>query len=115
LTLPDCKKTQDDIIPAALLAVNATYLTIVGRDGTWFNSRDYLSVVFDEAPQTQLPPLIPSTSDVTVMILDEDEDELEDPDKTITPADFYKDGDTLSICTSPMFRERLGISGVWYD
>lgn len=49
------------------------------------------------------------------MILDEDEDELEDPDKTITPADFYKDGDTLSICTSPMFRERLGISGVWYD
>lgn len=70
-------------------------------------------MVFDEVPQTHLLPSIPSTSDVTVTILDEGEDELEeDPGKTITPANFYGDGDTLSVCTSPMLRERLDISGV---
>lgn len=67
-------------------------------------------MVFDESPQTQLSPLIPSTSDVTVTILDEDDLE-EDPEKTITPADFYGDDDTLSVCASPIFCERLGFLG----
>ncbi|KAF9646533.1 hypothetical protein BDM02DRAFT_3000697 [Thelephora ganbajun] len=94
---------QNGIISAALLAANATCFVIVWPGGSWFNLRDYLSVVFGEAPQILLPPLIPPVSDVTVTILDEDEDEFEeDPDKTITPADFYRDEDTLSVCASPM-------------
>lgn len=49
-------------------------------------------------------------------IIDEDGDELEeDPDKTITPEDFYRDDDTLSICVSPMFRELDGIHRACYD
>lgn len=101
-------KYQNDIVPAALLAANATCFAIVGPGGSWLNSRDYLSVIFDEAPRTQLPPSIPSTSDVTVITLDENEDELEeDPDKTITPADFYRDEDTLSVCASPVLREQF--------
>lgn len=73
-------------------------------------------MVFDEAPQTQLPPSIPSTSDVVVTILDEDGNELEeDPDKMITPVDFYGDEDTLSVCASPIFCELFGISGIYRD
>ena len=73
-------------------------------------------MVFDEVPQTQLSPLIPSTSDVTVTIVDEDWDEPEeDPDKTITPADFYSDEDALSVGASPMLCERLGVPGVCHD
>ena len=110
LTLSDCG-IQKDITPTALLAVNATCFVIVGSTGTWSNVRDYLSVIFDEAPQTQLPTSIPSASDVTVTIFDEDGEELEeDPDKTITPADFYGDDDTLSTCASPMLCERLSLS-----
>ena len=49
-------------------------------------------------------------------ILDEDGGELEeDPDKTITPADFYGDEDTLSVCASPIFRERLRVSSICHD
>ena len=82
----------------------------------WFDVLDYLSVVFGEAPQTQLPSSVPSTSDITVTITDEDGDELEeDPDKTITPADFYGDDDTLSVCVSPMLCERPSISGACHD
>lgn len=85
---------------------NATCFAIAGPDGSWFNPRDYLSIVFDEAPQIQLPPSIPSTSDVTVTVLDKYEDELEeDLDKTITAVDFHGDEDTLSICAPPMFCE----------
>ena len=109
-------KPQNDIIPIALLAADATCFTIAGHTGPWLDVRDYLSVVFDEAPQTQLPPLAPSTSDITVTIIDEDWDELEeDLDKTITPADISEDGDTLSVCASPMICERLVISGWCYD
>ena len=89
---------------------------IVWPTGSWFNLQDYLSVVFDEVPQTQLSLSIPSSSDVTVTIFDEDGDELEeDPDKTITPEDFDRDYDTLSVCASPMFRERHGISRACCD
>ena len=110
-------KFQNDLIPATLLAANATYFAIVGPGGSWLDLQDYLSVVFDEAPQTQLPPSTPLTSDVIVTILDENGNELEeDPDKTITPADFCGDEDTLSVCTSsPILRERLGISGYYHD
>lgn len=109
-------KPQNGVVPAVLLAANVTCFTIVGSDGSWFNLRDYLSVVFDEVPQSELPPSIPSVSDVTVKILDEDEDELEDdPDKTITPADFHRDEDLLSVGTSTLFRELLGTSGVLHD
>lgn len=76
---------------------------IVGPVESLFNSRDYSSIVFDEAPQIQLPS-IPSTSNITVTIFDEDELE-EDPDRTITPADFYRDENTLSVCTSPILCE----------
>ena len=73
-------------------------------------------MVFDEVPQTQLPPSILSESDVTVTIIDEDGDELEeDPDKTITPADFYRDDDTNSLCSSPIFCEQLSISEAYRD
>ena len=89
---------------------------IVWPTGSWFNLQDYLSVVFDEVPQAQLSLSIPSSSDVTVTIIDEDGDELEeDPDKTITPEDFYRDDDTLSVCVSPMFRELDGIHRACYD
>lgn len=112
MTLPDCE-IQNDIVPVALLAVSATCFVILGPDGSWFILRDYLSVIFDEAPQIQVSPLIPSTSNITVEILDGDEDELEeDPDKTITPADFYRDEDTLSACTSSILREWPRIPGV---
>ena len=71
-------------------------------------------MVFGEAPQTQLSPLIPSTSNVTVTIHDEDEYELDkDPDKTITPEDFYGDEDALSICTSSVLCEQLSVRGVY--
>ena len=109
-------KPQKGVIPAALLAANVACFTIVGPDGSWFNLRDYLSVVFDEVPQSELPPSTPSVSDVTVTILDEGEDELEDdPDKTITPTDFHRDEDLLSVGTSTFFRELLGTSGVPHD
>ena len=75
-----------------------------------------MSVVFNEVPQAQLSLSIPSSSDVTVTIVDEDGDDLEeDPDKTITPEDLYRDYDTLSVCASPMFRERDGISRACCD
>jgi len=106
-------KFQNDLIPTALLAANSTCFAIVEPGGSWLDLRDYLSVVFDEAPQTQLSPSIPSASDVTVTIPDEDEGELEeDPDKTITPTDFCGDEEALSICGSPVIRERFGISSV---
>lgn len=109
-------KSQNDLIPAALLVANSTCFAIVGPGESWLNLWDYLSVVFDEAPQTQLSPSIPSASDVTVTILDEDESKPEeDPDKTITPADFYGDEDTLSVCASPIFCERPRISSIYYD
>ena len=100
-------KPKNDIAPAAFLAANATCFAVVGPGGSWFRLRDYLSVVFDEVSETQLSPSVPSTSNITVTIFDaEDEGGLEeDPDKTITPADFYRDEDTLSVCASPLLRE----------
>lgn len=96
--------------------MNATCFVIVGPTGPWFDFRDYLSVVFDKVTQSQLPPSIPSTSDVTVTIIDEDGDELdEDPDKTITPADFSVDDDTSSVCASPILRERFSIISRMYQ
>lgn len=109
-------KSQNDLTPTALLVANSTCFAIVGPGESWVNFWDYLSVVFDEAPQTQLSPLIPSASDVTVTIIDEDEGKPEeDPDKTITPADFYGDEDMLSVCASPIFCERLRISSICHD
>ena len=79
---------------------------IVRNGGSQFALRNSLSVIFEEAPKIRLPPSIPLTSDVTATIFDEGEDELEeDPDKTITPADYYRDEDALSICSSPLLRE----------
>lgn len=73
-------------------------------------------MVFGEAPQTQLSPSIPSTSNITVTILDEDEGELdEDPDKTITPEDFCRDEDVLSVCTSPVLCEQFSVRRVYRD
>ena len=90
---------------------------IVEPRGPRFSSRDYLSVVFDESTQTHSLPCIPSTSNVTVKIFGEyheDEDELEeDPDKTITLADFSGDGVALPVYASPAFREWLG--GRWLN
>ena len=58
---------------------------------------------------------IPSMSEITVTIIDEDGDELEeDPDKTITPADFYGDDGTLSTCASPILCERLSLSEAYH-
>lgn len=87
---------------------------IVGSVGFCFNLRDYLSIVFGEAPQVQLPSSIPSTSDVTVAIFHEGELE-EDPDKTSTPADFHRDEDILPVSASPVLRESLVISIVYKD
>lgn len=104
------------MVPAALLAANATCSTIIGSTGSWFDLRDYLSVVFDEGPQTQLAASIPSESDITVTI--DDEDELwEDPDKTITPADPGGDEGTVSVsvCASPVLCEPHGVSGAYCD
>lgn len=99
------------MVPSVLLAGNTTYLVIVGPVGSHFDLRDYLSVVFDKAPQTQLSPLIPSMSDVTATVSNEDEPE-EDLNKTVTPADFCGDEDVLSVTASLVLRELLGISTV---
>lgn len=81
---------------------------IIEPFGFCFSLRDSLSVVFDEAPQTQLPPSIPSTSDVTVTIFDEDKLEV-DLDKTLALVDSYKDKDTVAVSDFPGLRESLGI------
>jgi hypothetical protein len=107
-------KFQNDAAPSVLLTMNATCSVIVTPGRSWFAFRDYSSIVFGEAPQTQLPPSIPSTSDIIVKIFDEDQLE-EDPDKTTTPADFDGDEDALPTSASPVLRESLGGLTVSWD
>ena len=45
------------------------YFVIIGPTGSWFNLQDYLSLVFNEAPQTLSSLLILSSSDITMTIV----------------------------------------------
>lgn len=87
---------------------------MVGPVGTWFDLRDYPSVVFDEVPQTQLPPSISSISNVTVTVSSADGLEV-DTDEMISPGEFQRDKDTLSVSATPVLRESLRISMVHTD
>jgi hypothetical protein len=87
-------------------------LVIVGSVGSYYNLHDYLSVVFDEAPQTQLPLSIASTSDITATIFKEGEPE-EDPDKMFTSADLCRDEAIDFVITSPALRKSIRIPMVF--
>ena len=88
--------------PGVLLTEKTEHFVIVGPERSCLDVRDYQSVVFDQAFQTQLPSSITSASEVTVTIYDENELKG-DSDKIETPANLDRD----SLSDSPELCELL--------
>lgn len=96
------------MVPGVLLKADTKYFTIVESVGSYYNMRDYLSVVLDGAAQAQPPLSILSTSNVTATIFKEDGLE-QDQENEPLPTDICKDEDAVSSSASPVLRESLGI------